>query len=180
MNPKRFFDSELFSCESDESDFVGEGGHELLTKCAVHNRMLSPAAQSAQPHHVVLSLQLTVAQLTSQNTQLMRRLEKLESLPQALTVPINTFAPKPFEAIKPIMVLVEPVLDDSGEPCEYVASFVDGAICSAGDTIEEAVAMVKDRMTTQYTLLTRLPPDRLGKRPRQQLDALQAVMRRIE
>jgi hypothetical protein len=113
-------------------------------------------------------------------TQLRRRIEKLESLPQPLAVPINTFAPKPFEIISPIMVLVEPIVDEDGEPCEYIATFPDGAISVTGDTIEEAVLLLKDRMTAQYSRLTQVSADRLGKIPQQQLEALQAVMRRTE
>ena len=54
-------------------------------------------------------------------------------------------------------MLVEPVLDQSGEAFEYIASFTDGAISATGDTIEECLSMLKDRMVAQYRLLTRLP-----------------------
>jgi hypothetical protein len=122
----------------------------------------------------------SVETLAAQNKELQLRLEKLEQTERPLLVPINTFAPRPFEVISGILVLVEPVVDDSGEPCEYIASFTDGAISATGDTIEESVAMLKGRMVAQYRLLTRLPRERLGRIPQQQLDALSAVMRRIE
>lgn len=112
--------------------------------------------------------------------QLKRRIADLESLPQFVVVPINTFAPQPFEISRPIMVLVEPVVDDDGEPCEYVATFPDGAISVTGDTVEEAVLLLKDRMVAQYNRLSRASTDRLGKIPQQQLHALRGVMRRSE
>jgi hypothetical protein len=122
----------------------------------------------------------SVETLAEQNKEIQLRLEKLEQVDRPILVPINTFAPRSFELIKGIVVLVEPVVDDSGEPCEYIASFTDGAISASGDTIEDSVAMLKDRMVAQYRLLTRLPRERLGRIPRQQLDALNAVMRRMQ
>ena len=94
-------------------------------------------------------------------------------------IPINTFAPSPFEPIRPITALVEPVIGENQEPCEYIASFVDGVVSATGDTIEDALAMLKDRMVGQLTLLTKVPLERLGAIPRQQLAALLSVMRRI-
>jgi hypothetical protein len=98
---------------------------------------------------------------------------------RSIQVPINTFAPMPFEPTKPISVLVEPVSDESGEPCEYIATFVDGVVSATGDTIEDAVAMLKDRMVGQLKSLGKAAPASLGMIPRQQLAALQSVMRAI-
>ena len=127
-----------------------------------------------------MTLESTVVQLARQNKDLLERVEKLEAIPRPILVPINTFAPRPFEVVMQILVVVEPVVDDNGDPCEYIATFTDGAISVTGDTIEEAVSLLKGRMASQFKLLTNLPPDRLGKIPQRQLDALQAVMRRIE
>ncbi len=107
------------------------------------------------------------------------RIQRLEEVPHPILVPINTFAPLPFEALHPILVVVEPVVDDSGEPCEYIATFTDGAVSVTGDTIEEAVSLLKSRMATQYKLLARVPRDKLGRIPQRQLEALESVMRRI-
>lgn len=71
------------------------------------------------------------------------------------------------------------MIDKAGEPCEYIASFVDGVVSATGDTVEDAVAMLKDRMMVQLTLLTKAPSERLGAIPQRQLAALQSVMRRI-
>jgi hypothetical protein len=131
-----------------------------------------------RPRETRENSQLALIGLAGTVNQLRQRIEKLESLPQPLAVPINTFAPKPFEIVRPIMVLVEPIVDEDGEPCEYIATFPDGAISVTGDTIEEAMLLLKDRMADQYTRLASLSVDRLGKRPRQQRDALLAVMRR--
>ncbi len=127
------------------------------------------------------------AALLNANKEIMERLgalearvAKFEDVPQPFVVPINTLAPQPFGLNGPLSVLVEPVLDDSDEACEYVASLVDAGIAATGETVEEAVSLLKGRMVTEYTLLTKLPPERIGKIPRQQLAVLQAVMRRID
>ncbi len=122
----------------------------------------------------------SVKTLAVQNKELELRLERLELTERSILVPINTFAPRPFETAKSILVLVEPVIDENGETFEYIASFTDGAISATGDTIEDSVAMLKDRMVAQYKLLVKLPVKRLGRIPRRQLAALKAVMRRIE
>lgn len=124
--------------------------------------------------------QLALLALIGTVTELRQRLEKLESLPESLVVPINTFAPHPFEIIRPIMVVVEPVVDDDGEPCEYIATFPDGAVSVTGDTVEDALFLLKDRMVSQYNRLSRRPADQLGRIPQQQLNALQSVMQRTE
>jgi len=129
------------------------------------------SAQSPEMAFRILNLEL-------QQRELLQRVERLEYVPSPLLVPINTFAPKPFEAIGQILVLVESVLDESGEPCEYIGTFVDGSVSVTGDTVEEAVQLLKSRMITQYNLLTKLRPEQLGRIPQRQLAALKAVMRR--
>ena len=128
----------------------------------------------------ILQLELRISDLTRQCKTLQNRVSQLEETAPSVVVPINTFAPKPFELIKPVLALVEPVIDENGEPCEYIASFVDGALSATGDTLEEAIALLKSRMTSQYRFLASLPADRLGRTPQRQLTALRSVMRRIE
>ncbi|MCX7424046.1 MAG: hypothetical protein NTW96_00155 [Planctomycetia bacterium] len=159
------------------------GGTAEWDKGDVYQQCLHATAQGtpSRPQEALGVGQLAALfSLAATVEQLSRRIAKLESLPQPLSVPINTFAPKPFETIRPIMVLVEPVVDEDGEPCEYIATFPDGAISVTGDTVEGAVLLLKDRMATQYKRLAQIPKSHLGKIPQQQLVALQAVMRRIE
>ena len=79
---------------------------------------------------VLVARQIALVSLAAKVEELSRRVEELESRPQSHSVPINTFAPKPFEAIRPIMVLVEPVVDESGEPSDYIATFPDAQSAS--------------------------------------------------
>jgi hypothetical protein len=127
----------------------------------------------------ILKVELGAAQLRRQNEDLLRRVTDLEDGPQPLLVPINTFAPQPFEPIKQILVVVEPVVDDSGEPCEYVATFPDGYVGASGNTVEEAVSHLKDRMLTKYDMLANMPTEQLGRIPKRQLATLQSIIRRV-
>ncbi len=110
---------------------------------------------------------------------LAQQIAELEEVPQSIVVPIATFAPEPFEAIQPLLVLVEPVVGDPGEDCEYVATFVDAGVGASGNTIAEAVSFLKDRLLAKLDLLERMPSNRLGKGPKRQLAVLQSVIRRV-
>jgi hypothetical protein len=165
--------------------FPEEDATEGYTECVASSPSL--ARRFTPPRDVmdfpnamrILQLELRISDLARQCKTLQKRVEQLEEAATSVVVPVNTFAPRKFEATKQILVLVEPVVDESREPCEYIASFVDGAISATGDTVEEAVSLLKSRMAEQYTLLTKLPHHRLGKIPQQQLTALQSVMQRI-
>lgn len=108
---------------------------------------------------------------------LKRRTGVLERSPGDVIVPINTLAPEPFELARPVNIVVEPVIEESGRPSEFVATFVDASIGASGDTIEEAVSNLKDRLITTFEVLESMA-DRLGPHPRHQLEVLRAVMRR--
>ena len=118
----------------------------------------------------------TLAELSKRYEVILHRLEGFEK-GRPFAVPINTFAPHPFTLIAPISALMEPVTDENGEVCEYVATFVNAHISATGETIADAVAMLKDRMAGQFRSLTKAPVEQLGTIPRQQLEALRSVMR---
>ena len=65
--------------------------------------------------------------------QLKTRLRLLENT-QTRIIPINTFAPEPYELLKPIMISVHPVNE------EFEAGWHDANIHSAGENEEEAVS----------------------------------------
>ena len=169
-----------FECEPYVPETTGWGKSDPYVECLHAPAKRTPSRPQESLGVGQLSQLRVLFSLVATVEQLRGRMEKLESLPQPLSVPINTFAPKAFEIIKPIMVLVEPVVDEDGEPCEYIATFPDGAISVTGDTVEGAVLLLKDRMAAQYKRLAQLPKGRLGRIPQQQLVALQAVMRRVE
>lgn len=170
--------------EIGEAESCVERGERGYMECAAHlplrQRQSVPSRGVMDFQSVFHILLLKLELLTKQCKSLQHRIEQLEGAETSVVVPINTFAPRPFEAVKQILVAVEPVIDENGEPCEYIASFVDGAISATGDTLEEAVSLLKSRMVTQYNLLAKLPPGQLGKIPQRQLAVLRAVMRRIE
>jgi hypothetical protein len=163
--------SGLAECDTEPSM---RGGWKLDIEC-LEPRVIRKSGKAQNP-----DISLQIFNLELQQRELLQRIEQLENLPSSFLVPINTFAPKPFEPIGQILIVVEPVLDDSSELCEYIATFVDGSVSVTGDTPEEALSLLKSRMVSQYNLLTKSPPERLGRIPQQQLAALTAVMRRIE
>jgi len=185
MSPEMEALQELSECDwegagEDKSEEEGRPGCSTYFAEEMRKAAGPQEPRRQQEAIAVLNLKLQVNALSRQIQKLSRRVSKLEELPGPLVVPINTFAPKPFEPIGQLLVLVEPVVDESGEPCEHIATFPDAGIGATGDTVVEAVSLLKDRMVTEYNLLANLPSERLGKIPRQQLVALQAVMRKVE
>jgi predicted RNase H-like HicB family nuclease len=90
----------------------------------------------------------------------------------SFVVPIETFAPEPFEVLRPLCVVVQP--QDGG----YIASLFDANINASGETAQDAVANLKDLMLALYVRLQKEPKERLGKGPARQRAVLQALLRR--
>ena len=84
----------------------------------------------------------------------------------AVTVPIQSLAPAPWEVLKPVMVVVRAMGD------EYVASFFDANLSASGDTPEEAVANLKDIIAAVYEILADHDEKQLGPGPSRQLHTL--------
>jgi predicted RNase H-like HicB family nuclease len=99
------------------------------------------------------------------------RVERLERS-QPIEVPVQSFAPDPYEVIKPLHVMVQRVEDD------YIASFFDAEIAASGDTPEEAVFNLKDIIMACFESLTKHKETELGPGPRRQLAVLKDFIRR--
>lgn len=91
---------------------------------------------------------------------------------RVITVPITTFAPEPYELIKEIKAVVQPVED------EFVATFFDANINASGGTQQDAVANLKDIMLGLLEVLEEEPEAKLGKEPARQLAILREFIRR--
>jgi predicted RNase H-like HicB family nuclease len=91
---------------------------------------------------------------------------------RSIIVPIESFAPEPFEVIKPFHVVVEPA------DGEFIASLYDANINASGETEEEAVADLKDMMLTLFERLQQEPEQALGVGPKRQLAVLKSLVRK--
>lgn len=119
-------------------------------------------------------------------SELCKRLEKIESVlldvvtkldrssqsQRSIWVPIESFAPEPFEVIKPFTVVVNPA-DDGFE-----ASLYDANLYSSGDTEAEAVNNLKSVILDTHTMLEQLDESKLGPGPLKQRNALASLVRR--
>ncbi len=90
---------------------------------------------------------------------------------QSVSFTITTFAPHPIKVIKPIIVTVQP---SNGR---FVASFVDANINASGDTDVEAVAALKDYMSSYFRLLDGMHPKQLGPGPKRQVVVLREFIK---
>ena len=91
---------------------------------------------------------------------------------RSLLVPIDTFAPEPFEVVKSFQVVVRPVED------EFIATFFDANLSAAGATPEEAVYNLKDVILATFDALTDHKEEELGPGPARQIRVLQQFLQR--
>lgn len=89
-------------------------------------------------------------------------MQRLESL-QTRIIPIDSFAPEPYNILKTILVTVHP---DEGE---FDAGWFDANIHSSGDNEEEAVRNLKGQIIDLFDSFSVLPYDKLGPEPKRQL-----------
>lgn len=86
-------------------------------------------------------------------------------------VPIETFAPEPYDVVKPFHAVIRACAG------EYVASFFDANLSASGSTQEEALTNLKDVIVSVLRVLLRHDPGRLGPGPARQLRVLQEFVR---
>jgi predicted RNase H-like HicB family nuclease len=101
----------------------------------------------------------------------------LVNTPHSFVVPISTMSPEPYKLDHTLFAVVEPVVpDDPEEDCEFVASFPEASVAASGDTIEEAVRLLKERLIERMQFLEEHPS--LGDRLHRQLAVLRDVIRK--
>ncbi len=123
---------------------------------------------------------------TQRVSELCQRLEKIEgtlldvvrkldlrSQPQStLWVPIQSFAPEPYEILKPITAVITPVEDG------FEAGLFDANLFSTGDTEVEAIQNLKSMILETYSTLEQLGDMKLGPGPLRQRDVLSSLIRK--
>jgi hypothetical protein len=114
--------------------------------------------------------------LEAKMSETVSRLEQAEAVlaarHPAISVPITTLAPEPFELIAPIVAVVQ---ESEGS---YIASFLDANLGASGETKAEALDGLKDRIVTTFERFERKPDDRLGPGPLRQKHVLTSLIRR--
>jgi hypothetical protein len=88
-----------------------------------------------------------------------------------IVVPITTLAPEPYRLEKDVPVVVQP----AGE--EFIATFFDANISTAGDTQEEAVSNLRSLILDTFEYLQAEPPEALGPEPTRQLGVLKTFLK---
>lgn len=106
------------------------------------------------------------------------RLDRLEQAVRALaeridpvTLQISTFAPEPYEVLRPIPVLIRPEGD------EFVASFVEANVNASGETQQEAFESLKALVLDVFDSLRSHPAGKLGPEPARRLAVLRDFIR---
>ena len=90
----------------------------------------------------------------------------------SVIVPITTFAPEPFDLLKEIKVVVRP----SGN--EFLASFFDANVNTAGCNETDAVNSLKEMLLRRFDYLDKMPTEKLGPAIVKQIAVLRTFIRR--
>jgi hypothetical protein len=91
--------------------------------------------------------------------------------PQLYAICITTFAPEPYELLRPISIVIE------GQTEGFTASFVEANINAFGKTEHEATNMVKDTILMAYERLVSKDDETLRPGPLKQKQILISVIR---
>jgi hypothetical protein len=100
-----------------------------------------------------------------------KRIHRLESM-QTLVVPINTFAPEPYELLKTFFVSVHSI--EGG----FHAGWFDANIHTTGDNEEEAISNLKSLILDFFDSFSNEPPEKLGPEPTRQLAILKQYLQK--
>ena len=124
---------------------------------AVPNLILQLASQISEKKKLEIRFNL----LEILTRELKARVNKLESA-QTKIIPINTFAPEPYELLKTIFVTVQSVED------EFEAGWYDANIHTSGENEEEAVSNLKSLILDYFDSFSKEPAEKLGIEPKRQ------------
>lgn len=103
---------------------------------------------------------------------LKNRITKLEEN-KSIIVPIETFAPEPYELLKPFHIVLQQDED------EFIASFFEANLGASGDTKKEAIDNLKDIIISTFEILKEHKESQIGPEPFRQLKVLEEFIREI-
>src|SRR5829696_4239264 len=89
----------------------------------------------------------------------------------SVTLQISTFAPEPYEVLRPIPVLIRPEGD------EFAASFVEANVNASGETQQEAFESLKLLILDVFDSLRSHPAEKLGPESARRLAVLRSSLR---
>jgi hypothetical protein len=103
----------------------------------------------------------------------LNKLNAFEPHGTGVFVPIETFALRRYEVLRPFTVVLIP--SDEG----FEACFYDANISSYGDTESEAIEGLKEILLDTFDRLNELKDDELGPGPKKQKEILNVLIRRV-
>jgi len=129
------------------------------------------AIEKLTQHELSKSIQdLRLDGIDRELRQTMSRLRRME-LGRPLLVPIESFAPEPYELTKPFHAVLE------SSDAEFIATFFDANVSATGETEMDALANLKDMILAVFEAL-QLEKD-LGPGPSKQLTVLKQFIKKV-
>jgi predicted RNase H-like HicB family nuclease len=128
------------------------------------------AIEELTQHELSKSIQdLRLDGIERELRQAMSRLRRME-LSRPLIVPIESFAPEPYELVKSFHIVLE------SSDNEFIATFFDANVSASGETEMDAIANLKDMILAVFDAL-QLEKD-LGPGPTKQLSVLKQFIKK--
>jgi hypothetical protein len=135
------------------------------------NALKSALVQTMQTAEERKGRYIRMAQVEHSIQQLENKVSSLQVA--SAVVPIQTFAPEPFDLVREMKVVIQQTDED-----EFLATFFDANIGAAGCNQGEAIENLKDMLLSRFDYLEKLPPETLGPGPAKQLAILREFIRR--
>lgn len=101
-----------------------------------------------------------------------KRADSLKAPKPSIWIPIESFAPEPYEVLRPFTAVITPLEEG------FEAGFFDANIYASGDTEEEALTNLKSILLDMYDRLAQLDESQLGPGPAKQKQMLTLHIRK--
>jgi hypothetical protein len=165
--------TDLDWAQVDRSEFIGYV-NEAITKPAGPALMLEEQFKAAFGYaQKVSELCNRLEKAEAALLDVVNRLYSSAQQQRPLWVPIETFAPEPYEILKPITAVITPVEDG------FEAGLFDAKLFSTGDTEVEALDNLKSLILENYSAFQHLGDLQLGPGPLRQQKILASLIRKI-
>jgi predicted RNase H-like HicB family nuclease len=155
-----------------DSDFLGQV-HAIEADPAQYGRELEQQLRAALGYtERVSALCQRLEGIEVALSGVLKRLDQTASCLRPLWIPIESFAPEPYELSRAITAVIVPSEDG------FEASFYDAGLHASGETEEEAAALLKAVILDAFEALSQLGEARLGPGPLRQWKVLSSLIRK--
>jgi hypothetical protein len=169
--PKREESPSWDECGRAQRAFRQKGGQRIIVG-NISSKEISKAITSWSLSAKTIMERSIVGLLARRVDALEAEVKLLRRVTRSVIVPIETFAPYPFEVVNLFHVVVEPV------DGEFEANLYDANIGASGDTQTEAIENLKDIMVNLFEHYSKADEKKLGPGPAAKWAILKTLLKK--